>query len=119
MSDILETVIIKSENGPIRINKRDFKDGVHELHDEGMFTPSQPAPVMGATGSGTILPNANAQGETPQLGVIRKKKLFFVADPTTGNEINIPGIDPAGYPSNEAAWAAIFALNKPPETPAA
>lgn len=37
MSEETKVVMIKTENGPARLNESDFNPDIHELHEEGKF----------------------------------------------------------------------------------
>lgn len=119
MSELCETVTIKTENGPVRINKTDFDETKHELDTEANLPsvePANAAPVMDpaislAPSPSAVAPVAPAIPAPGQLGVKKDGKKFYVVQASDGvNVEDRDGIDKAGYPDEATAWAAVMAL---------
>ena len=90
MNAKLPTVTIKTDDGPVLINKSDYDPENHELiESEAPTEPTAPAQKM----------LVNKEG----------RKHFVVGE--DGKNIESEGIDAKGYGSEADAWAAIMALN--------
>lgn len=128
----IPTVMIETDNGPVMINKSEYDPAIHKLMDENATSepqpPSDPAePVNPATSEpqdGNSQPVATdaaapvnpAAGEPdkpaailPQMLVTKRKTKFHVVG-VNGDDITLEGINPAGYKTENEAWAAITAL---------
>lgn len=126
----MDVVVIKTENGPVRIDKSSYDEKEHVLHvadehhdEHGVRrdavqsnlnpSPTTPAaaPVAG-TSPGPVAPIAPADPAAPakQYGVLQNKNRFFVVDAANGGAMvtDVAGIDPKGYASNKEAWDALF-----------
>lgn len=128
MSETVETVLIKTANGPVRINKTDFKNGVHELHDATqpvVAASVNPALVAAKTAQAAFTTPPPSPEPTPaavpvqhvglpKLGVVKVKSKFYAANTETAQVVTgIPGIDDDGYKTNAEAWAAVQAIQPP------
>jgi hypothetical protein len=127
MNDATDVKVIKSENGPLRINASDFKEGEHELHvadeqydehgvlraaAEPEFTPPR-RNVKATTTTETGSNNGTEAGRTyDTFGVMQKKNKFFIVDGANGGKLvdDVEGIDPEGYASNQDAWNVLLTV---------
>jgi hypothetical protein len=120
--------VIKSENGPVRINASDFIEGEHELHvadeqydEQGVlraaaepeFTP--PRRNVKATTTITTDTGNNGAEAGPnydKFGVMQKKNKFYIVDGANGGKPvdDVEGIDPDGYASNQDAWNVLLSI---------
>lgn len=136
MSDICETVLVKGDNGPVRVNKSDFdadqaKGGakLFTLHketkaeeDAGLTAPQPtgatatpvdpaltipPAPSAPDLG-GAAVPPANPAPN--QYLAMKDGKKFFVVN-AAGERAEIDGINNKdGYATEQDAWNAILTI---------
>lgn len=95
IAEMLDTVTIETENGPVRINASEFDESTMKL-------AAEPAPVPVATA-----PAVETEMLVSKEGTGAKTR-FFVTD-KTGAKITSAGIDPEGYADEGAAWAAVMA----------
>lgn len=127
MSDTAKTVVIKTANGPVRINESDYDEKVHTLHSkgeqeknaepvqttqtapqlaEGLQMPAAPsAPDLGtAGGNAPDVPSPN------QRLVAKDGKRFYVVG-ADGKRLTEAGLDAdKGYGTEQDAWNAALAL---------
>lgn len=141
MSELLETVLIKSKNGPVRVNKRDYerdqegekKMKLHTSKDDNEANENAVIQTAGApvvVGEGVQLPPVpsapNTGQEQPltqpaatlqpgQMAVIKKGKKVIVTTPDGTPVTGVEGIDENGYPDDASAWAAIMAVQQKPQ----
>lgn len=138
MGDILETVLIKGKNGPIRVNKRDYEKDQNsdnptmKLHTnkadnetnentspqtagaavtaaEGVTMP--PVPSAPNTGTDTPVLQPSAPILPGQLATIKQGKKIVVVTAADGQPVTgNPAIDENGYKTDADAWAAIMAV---------
>lgn len=118
--------VIKTENGPLRINASDFKEGEHELHvadeqydEHGVlraaaqpeFTPPR-RDVKTITTTETNNDGSVTGRSYDTLGVMQKKNKFFIVDGANGGKPveDVEGIDPEGYASNQDAWNVLLGI---------
>lgn len=133
-------VVIKTDNGPVRINASDYDKDKHTLHEaddtfdehgvrKGPLPAPAPQPVAGQT-LHAIPDNANHEPEAPftmddaalnnrvsaiNFGSMQSGKKFIVVDATdNGKPVDfMPNyIAPGGYKSNKEAWEAIFKVRE-------
>lgn len=137
MSEIIPTMQIETDNGPVTINVSDFDAAKHTpvggaapapvdapQPDGARVNPNSPegsnAPQLAnqdhANGGQAPTPPAAAPaasaGDNTSLLVTKKGKNFIVVD-AAGNAVQRDGIEPEGYKSESDAWAAVMALAKP------
>lgn len=98
MNDMVKTVMIETENGPVIINETDYDADKHKLVDEA----DAKIPVT--------VPPVVENGEPENLLVTKKGKKFIVVN-QNGDRIERAGIEEDGYETEAAAWAAIMALS--------
>lgn len=141
MSEILETVLIKSKNGPVRVNKRDYerdqegekKMKLHTSKDdneanenaviqtagapvqvaEGVQLP--PVPSAPNTGQDAPLTQPAATIQPGQMAITKKGKKVVVTTPDGTPVTGVEGIDESGYADDASAWAAIMAVQQKPQ----
>lgn len=87
MHETVETLIISTKAGPVRINASDFDPATMKLATPEIVQPIEVAPVAVAP-------------EIVQKFVAKKGKGFVVTD-SSGKQI-----DPAIYDSEDSAWAS-------------
>jgi hypothetical protein len=139
MSEICETVVVKVKGStdPVRVNKSDFDadqakggKGIYTLNEKatdeqtdpvagGVFVPVAeglkipPAPSAPAFVNPVSPTTATADTLFVTKGKGAKGK-FFVVGPDAMPIANMKDIDPAGYETEELAWAAVNAVKKQP-----
>lgn len=130
MGDVVETVTIVTEEGPVRINRSDYDPAVHTLVDNTgasvsvasvsqVATPSASVSVAtisepsASVSAATISEPSVSQAATVNYTVKKKGRgaaaKFHVVD-TDGNEVVREGIEADGYATDTEAWAAITNL---------
>lgn len=95
--EMLPTVIVMRGNMLVRINADDFDPKVDKLA-KGENAPeptpaAQPAPEPQSTAA-------------VQLGLVKKGRRYFVVNATTGEPVEMDGIDADGYTTEAAAIEA-------------
>lgn len=132
LAEELATVLVKTENGPVRINLSDFDPSKLELADPSDLPPApvaqqepeqqqssadangvkdtpQPDAPDGApegdAGDGTVVEHPAV---SDKRGVVKTGSKYFVTD-LAGAKIEADGIDPNGYKTEGEAWAAVVA----------
>lgn len=114
------TVVIMRDHGPVEINASDYDEdrdgeiftGNEKWNADGTLrVTNRPAVATDEPNKPTDEPNASGASAIGSLGVVNRKKKgkdhFIVIDTGNGQDVIIDGIDPKGYPTNEAAWKAI------------
>lgn len=101
-----ETVTIKTDNGPVRINASDFDPDTMELDGDEPVAPVEPitgdaAPVEPLASDEPFTPLA------PDLKFVSKKGKKFIVVGADTNPIVGDGIEAGGYDTEQAAWDAI------------
>lgn len=122
--------VIKTENGPVRINTTDYDATKHELHvaddthdadgvaylQRGLEpepTKTVP-PIVSPIDPGAPETDTAPGRNMDKFGVLQNKNKFFIVDGSTGKVVDdVEGIDPKGYPDNGAAWAVLLAIKAP------
>lgn len=109
----METLLIKTENGPVLINRVDF-----DAETMTLATADDVQPLPSETQAEIIPPveqvvNPANLTKTEQLLVTKDGKKFVVVN-SDQVRIERDGIDKDGYKTEADAWAAIMAL--PPVT---
>lgn len=131
-SDVEPVVVVRTENGPVRIPKSQFNEKQHELHvadehhdEHGVARSNNPAPAVAPAAAvttalpipGTVADAAgNGAGTAPQpqqIGVLQNKGKFFIVN-SDGLPVVNDMVDPKGYPSNAEAWAIVVKLQATP-----
>ncbi len=131
-------VVIKTANGPVRIDASDYDETKHELHvaDEHhdadgvarskftapagpiKATPSEVAAIakIMAPATETTQTNAAPARNFDAFGVLQNKKKFFIVDGANGGKVvdDVEGVNPQGYDSNTDAWTVLLALKAKP-----
>lgn len=128
MAKRIETMLITTETGPVRINRSDYDPEQHtaaehdaagdagqgqdggNAEDAPDLTKPQntdPRDVRDAPAVPNVAPAAASAG----LIVTKKGKKHIVVD-AAGKPVAREGIDPAGYETDQAAWDAVLALPK-------
>lgn len=129
MSDVK---VIKTENGPVRIDASDYDEKRHELHvadehhDADGVARGNAEPIVAPAKTGraakTVPPIVSPiDGTTTEpgapgrnydvFGVLQNKNKFFIVDGTTGKVVDdVDGIDPKGYAENKLAWDVLIAI---------
>ncbi|AHJ10698.1 hypothetical protein P106B_15 [Rhizobium phage vB_RglS_P106B] len=102
MNDMVKTVTIETENGPVIINEADFKEGEHKLAS-GSVAPA-PEPVQQTT-------PVQVQGGNGETLLVSKKGKKFFAVNKDGEPVERDGLEKGGYDSESDAWAAIMKLS--------
>lgn len=136
-----ETVVIKSDNGPVRINKSDYNEKEHTLHEadrthdadgvertnpDKVDPNNPPQAIQGANKARqpktakTDDDNAAAAKDQriidADLAVIDDDKRFYVIDKKNNNQhVEIDGIDAKGYKTNKEAWEVLLRVRKEAE----
>lgn len=113
MSDGVETITVKSANGPVIMNKRDFdeanekKAGTFTEHKE---TAKERKAAAADADEQAKIDERRKLIENANFGVIEKKHKFYVVDQNNGGKAvnKLDGIDPAGYVDQKTAWEAVF-----------
>ena len=95
----IPTVMIETDNGPVMINKSEYDPAVHRLMGEDAAAPVNPAAGEPDKPAAIL----------PQMLVTKRKTKFHVVG-VNGDDITLEGINPAGYKTENEAWAAITAL---------
>lgn len=128
-AESVETVSIDTENGPVLINKSDYKEGEHKLTKKPGEV-EQPAPASGTVVippvEAIVPPAPSAPDQMHAVPpatvaadawlVMKLGNKWFVTD-AQGNKItDSPIVNKAGYPTEEEARAAI--VNRPFAQPA-
>lgn len=129
MSDLLETVVIIGDDGPVRINKSEFDDKKHKLHkankthdENGIARKTVSADETKFSGVGNNGKNngdvlnaeqlaENARITAMKFGVMEDNNKFYVVDANNENKRveAVEGIDnKKGYKTNADAWKAVF-----------
>ncbi len=103
-ADQCPVVVIKTPNGPVRINESDFDPNVHELADDHAEAAS--APVEPVTP--VVQVDQTVAVDTVQLAVLKIGRKFFVVDAATNEKVVRDDLAAAGYDTEQAAWAAII-----------
>lgn len=104
MSYEVEVVVVKTANGPVRVNKADYEADPKAwgtLDKAGTEDAAGAGPLPSA---GTTTPNAPAQ-----YFVNKEGRKYFVHN-LTGEKATVDGIDQDGYKTEDDARAAIDAL---------
>jgi len=126
-------VVIKTANGPVRIDAPDYDETKHELHvadehhDADGVARSKPVALTGtieATPSEVaaiariMAPPTNAAPARnfDAFGVLQNKKKFFIVDGANGGKVvdDVEGVNPQGYDTNTDAWNVLLALKAKP-----
>lgn len=132
MSDLLETVVIAGDDGPVRINKSEFDEKKHKVHkankthdENGVARKVNNADEtkLGATKGGGDAPKSdaltveqiaeNARINAMKFGVMEDGGKYYVVDANNENNRveNVDGIEnKKGYKTNADAWKAVFAV---------
>lgn len=113
MSEIVPTVQIETENGPVTINLSDYDPAKHTAVGAAAPAPVQaPEPQQQpATGDASNGGAPAPAGDAGTMLVSKKGKNFIVVD-AAGNAVLRDGIEPDGYKTEGDAWAAVMALPK-------
>ena len=105
----IPTVLIETENGPVRINETDFDEATMTL------AGSEPEddPVTDETPPAETPPAETPPAETPpaQRMVLKEGRKHFVVDAAGVKITGEEGIDEKGYTTEKAAWDAILAAS--------
>lgn len=100
-ADQCPVVVIKTPNGPVRINESDFDPEVHELAE------AAPAPLPDFPAAPVTEATADA-ADAVQLAVQKIGRKFFVVDAATNEKVVRDDLATSGYDTEQAAWAAII-----------
>jgi hypothetical protein len=100
-----DTVMIETENGPVRINAEDFDKKTMKLAGSQELSP--PVTSEGSQG-GNQQPSSQPQRLVSSEGKGDKQR-FFIVD-AAGARLTGEGIAEDGYATDAEAWAAITAL---------
>ena len=131
MAKRIETMLITTENGPVRINRSDYDPEQHTAAEGEDVTAAaaQEAGQDGGNAEGApdltkpqntdprdvrdapAVPNAAPAVGAAGLIVTKKGKKHIVVD-AAGKPVTRDGIDAAGYETDQAAWDAVLALPK-------
>lgn len=98
----IETVMIETDNGPVRINKADYNEETHKLHKPTKKEEKAEQDAREATND----PNTPNQTDQPTQRLVAKKgKRYFIVD-QHGADVKADGVDPNGYETEADAWKA-------------
>ena len=97
----METIIIKTDNGPVILNKDEFDPNIHQLWSD---EPS--APVTDENGD----QQPSAPVTAKPLIFVSKKGARFIPVDQSGNQVENDYFQKTGYASEDAAWGAIRAF---------
>lgn len=132
MSDELKTVLVKTPNGPVRMNETDFeankeRDGL-ELHTAKKDNEANDAPVDIAQPQGGVSdqpgivapgapivknPVAPSNPSPVQYGFEKSGKKFYIINTANGDRIkDTEGVEEKGYDDEASALAAIATMPK-------
>jgi hypothetical protein len=127
MSEVLPTMQIETDNGPVTINISDFDPEKHRAVGAAPAEAPQPAsgddkqPEAGASdeGNGTPAPASSennggapapAAAEVDNTMLVTKQGSKYVVVNKAGEPIKRDGIEEKGYAKEKDAWDAIMAL---------
>lgn len=134
ISDQVETVVIKGEHGPVRINKADFNDKEHTLHkankthdENGVPRKQSSETIDGNSPTGQVVEQNDDERKEREriaamnLGVVQEGMRFFIVDMNAdGKRVDdVKGIDKNGYESNKQAWDELFTVRTRATAPVA
>jgi len=106
--EVVETVTIENENGPVLINKSDYNPKEHKLHAEKKGKATAAEPVAAVVEPVQIPLGAKVSSN----GKNGKQAKFFVVD-AEGKRI-----DDVEYKTEQEAWVAAIPAAAPVQNPA-
>lgn len=128
-ADVSSVVVVKTENGPVRIPASEFNNEQHILHtaddthdEHGVARnragnspggPQTNTPIAAGVAPGAPVAGVSAAPIAPpkQFGVLQNKGRFYIVNSADGTPVtDVAGVDPKGYGSNADAWGAMVNL---------